>query len=66
MRMIPEKRYSGSVEDATPVLLEKVLVFGPDFSSEGNMGIRHYHTRLAFKDGEFLVSIPFTSSLGPH
>ncbi|KAF9646507.1 hypothetical protein BDM02DRAFT_3008877 [Thelephora ganbajun] len=54
MRMIPEKRYSGDVRDTNPSLPERDLVFEPDFSSSGHEGIWHYHTKLVFKDGEFL------------
>lgn len=59
--MIPEKRASRVMENATPVLLEKDLVFEPDLSSNEHERIWHYHTKLVFKDGEFLVRIYFVS-----
>ena len=61
MGMIPEKRASRVMENATPVLLEKDLVFEPDLSSNEHERIWHYHTKLVFKDGEFLVRIYFVS-----
>ena len=61
MRIIPEKGYSDSVEDASPILGEKGLVFEPDFSPKEDPRIWHYHTRLVFKDGEFLVRTLFAS-----
>ena len=54
-RTIPEKRYSGSMEDAIPILLEKDPAFEPGFSSKERERIWHYHSKLVFKEGEFLV-----------
>jgi hypothetical protein len=61
MRMIPEKRSSRILEDAIPSLPEKDLVFEPDSLLKGHERIWHYHTKLVFKDGEFLVRILFAS-----
>ena len=61
MEMIPEKRSSRILENPIPVLLEKDLMFEQDFSSKGQEKIWHYYTKLVFKDGEFIVRIPFAS-----
>ena len=64
--MLPEKRYSDGAEGATSVPPEEGLVFEPDFSSKEHERVLHYRTKLVFKDGEFVVRIPFTSYPGSY
>lgn len=54
IRIAPEKRYSGVVDDVIPLPPGKENVFGPDFSSDEQERIWHYNTNLVFKEGEFL------------
>lgn len=66
MKIKPEKRDSDRVEDAASMLSEKVLAFDPEFSSNEHERIWHYHSKLVFKDGKFLVRIAFISYLRPY
>lgn len=57
MKMLPEKKHSGTMEDAISATSEKDLVFGldsPSLSKEQEM-IWYYNSKLVFKDGKFLV-----------
>lgn len=66
MGMRPEKTVSPIVEDPIPLLSEKSLVFESDPFSKEHERIRHYHAKLVFKDGEFLVRILFAPYLRQH
>jgi hypothetical protein len=63
MKMKSEKKRSEKVEDAASVLSEKDLAFDPEFSSNEHERAWHYHDKLVFKDGKFLVRIVFISYL---
>lgn len=52
----PEKMHPTIVEDVIPVIFEKDFVLEPNSSKELER-IRDYHSKLVFKDGEFLVRI---------
>jgi hypothetical protein len=66
MRIAPEKRYSDILEDVIPVLLENDFEIEPDFSLTKDERIWHYHAKLLFKDGEFLVRAVFVSKSRPR
>lgn len=65
MRMLPEKK-SGGVEGAAAVLSEKGLAFESESSSKEHEMVWHYHTKLVFKDGKFVVRILFAPQPEPH
>jgi hypothetical protein len=49
------KRRSGTADGVIPMVFEKEFAFEPDTSSEEHERVRDYHSKLVFKDGEFLV-----------
>ena len=60
MKMLPEKKHSDTREDAIPIVSED-LVFGLNPPSKEQEMIWHYHSKLVFKDGKFLVRSPSIS-----
>lgn len=51
------KRHSSTMGGPIPMVFEKELAFEPDSPSEEHERIRDYHSKLVFKDGEFIVRI---------
>ena len=54
MKMLPEKKHSDATEDGIPIVSED-LVFELDSPSKEQEMIWHYHSKLVFKEGKFLV-----------
>ena len=60
------KRNSGAVQDLIPIFYDDGFAFEPDPTSQEHEKIRDYHSKLVFKDGEFLVRTVIASRLVPR